>query len=228
MPDLNLIDEGGLEETTTPSGPLPQKRGSSSMNKILVSVLVVLVLGTTLFYLYKKGKFPFKRKAPVTVVQEEPMQEPPPTATNQNMAQPQPQQPQQQTVQAQDTSNVPLLETPMVEDTTNRPEGKLVKTSGASKTAMTASSTLQKLSDMHGNYTIQVSAFRDQKQADKIVSRLEDAGYPAFVESIPMKGETWYTVRIGHYASRNDAKKAVEDFALELRSNYWIDRVRGK
>jgi len=224
MPDLNLIDEGGIEETTTPSAPLPSKGGGGgSLNKILMAILVLLVVGTALFYLYKKGKFPFKKKAPVTVVQEETFPEQQPVASN-----PAPEE-QQQVAQAQDTSNVPLLETPMVEDTTNKPDTKLVKTSGTMKKGAPAESMqMQKLSTMQGNYTIQVSAFQDKKKADQIVGRLEDAGYPAFVETIPMKGVSWYTVRIGHYPSRNDAKKAVADFALELRSNYWIDRVRSK
>jgi septal ring-binding cell division protein DamX len=222
MPDLNLIDEGGIEETTTPSAPMPSKRrsgGGGSLNKILMSVLVLLIIGTALFYSYKKGKFPFKKKAPVTVVQEETFPDTQPTASSQNA---------QQAVQSQDTTNVPLLETPMVEDTSKNTETKLVKTTGASKNSMAESATLQKLSDMQGNYTVQVSAFREKKQANEIVGRLEDAGYPAYVETLPMKGVSWYTVRIGHYPSRNDAKKAVSDFALEIQSNYWIDRVRNK
>jgi septal ring-binding cell division protein DamX len=222
MPDLNLIDEGGIEETTTPSAPMPSKRGGGgggSLNKILMSVLVLLIVGTAVFYLYKKGKFPFKKKAPVTVVQEESFPDTQPIATNQNT---------QQTVQPQDTSNVPLLETPLVDDTSKKTEATTAATAQSSMGPAGKSTPMHKISDMQGNYTVQVSAFREKKQADEIVGRLEDAGYPAFVETIPMKGVNWYTVRIGHYPSRNDAKKAVQDFALELKSNYWIDRVRSK
>ncbi len=221
MPDLNLIDEGGIEESTTPSAPMPSKRGRSgggSLNKILMSVLVLLIIGTALFYLYKKGKFPFKKKAAVTVVQEETFPDTQPIASNQNT---------QQAAAAQDTASVPLLETPMVEDASKTAETKPATTAETPKKTG-GSMPVQKISDMQGNYTVQVSAFREKKQADEIVGRLEDAGYPAYVETIPMKGVSWYTVRIGHYPSRNDAKKAVEDFALEIRSNYWIDRVRTK
>ncbi len=218
MPDLNLIDEGGIEESTTPSAPMPSKRGSSgggSLNKILLTVLVLLIIGTALFYSYKKGKFPFKKKAAATVVQEETFPDGSPMASNQN---------NQQVVQPQDTASVPLLETSMVEDKSKSPDTKAT----TPKQTMAESTPMQKLSDMQGHYTVQVSAFREKNPADVIVGRLEDAGYPAFVETIPMRGENWYTVRIGHYPSRNDAKKAVEDFALELRSNYWIDRVHTK
>jgi cell division septation protein DedD len=218
MPDLNLIDEGGIEESTTPSAPMPSKRRSSgggSLNKILLTVLVLLIIGTALFYSYKKGKFPFKKKAAATVVQEETFPDASPMASNQN---------NQQVVQPQDTASVPLLETPMVEDKSKTPDTKAT----TPKQTMADTKSMQKLTDMQGNYTVQVSALREKKQAEEIVGRLEDAGYPAFVETIPMKGVNWYTVRIGHYPSRHDAKKAVEDFALELRSNYWIDRIHTK
>jgi cell division septation protein DedD len=221
MPDLNLIDEGGIEESTTPSAPMPSKRGSSgggSLNKILLTVLVLLIIGTALFYSYKKGKFPFKKKATAAVVQEETFPDASPIASNQNT---------EQVVQPQDTARVPLLETPMVDNKSKSPDAKATTTETAKQT-MADTKSMQKLTDMQGNYTVQVSALREKKQAEEIVGRLEDAGYPAFVETIPMKGVNWYTVRIGHYPSRHDAKKAVEDFALELRSNYWIDRIHTK
>ncbi len=224
MPDLNLIDEGGLEESTS-SAPLPSKRrggGGGSLNKILLTVLLLLIVGTALFYLYKKGKFPFKKKAPATVVQEEPFQEPMPQATTEN---PQVTAQQQQPI---DTSSVPMLETPMVDENAKKGGTSEAKSAETKKGGGLVSASMGKLSSMQGNYTVQVSAFHEKKQADQIVSRLEDAGYPAFVETVPMKGVSWYTVRIGRYASRTDAKKAVQDFALELRSSYWIDRVRSK
>ncbi|HEY6952349.1 MAG TPA: SPOR domain-containing protein [Bacteroidota bacterium] len=223
MPDLNLIDEGGIEETSTPSAPSPARRGKSggggSMNKILLTILVLLIVGTALFYQYKKGKFPFKKKAPVTVVQEEPFPDTQPIASNQNA---------QQVMQPQDTASVQLLETPLVDETAKKPDSKAAQSGKDAQKSPAESMSMKKLTDMQGNYTVQVSAFREKKQADEIVGRLEEAGYPAFVETIPMKGVNWYTVRIGHYPSRDDAKKAVADFALELRSSYWIDRVRSK
>ncbi len=224
MPDLNLIDEGGIEETPASSAPMPAKRkgggGGGSMNKILMVVLVLLIIGTALFYQYRKGKFPFKKKAPVTQIEEQPYTETEPTTAANEMTQTGVQQPQ-------DTTTVPLLETPPVDDKSKKPETKTEQPAATEqKTMQTAP--MQKLTDMQGNFTVQVSAYREKKQADEIVSRLADGGYPAFVEEIPMKGINWYTVRIGRYASRQDAKKAVSDFALELRSNYWIDKVRSK
>ena len=222
MPDLNLIDEGGIEETQTPSAPMPSKRGGGgggSLNKILLVVLVLLIVGTALFYQYKKGKFPFKKKNVPTLVEEQPIVDTPTMAANENS---------QQAVQAQDTTSVQLLDTPPVNDASKQADVKPDETAGAAQKTMADAAPMQKLTDMTGNYTVQVSAFREKKQADEIVSRLADAGYPAFVEVIPMKGIDWHTVRIGRYASKKDAQKAVADFALEIRSYYWIDRVRSK
>jgi cell division protein FtsN len=206
MPDLNLIDEGGMEETSTPSAPMPKKGGSSgggSLNKILLTVLVLLIVGTAGFYLYKKGKLPFmKKKAPVTQVQEETFPDTQPLAANENA-----QTQTQVQGQALDTAAVPLLETPIVDESAKKAGVKEDKKGGDSQKPSMDSAPMKKLSDMQGDFTVQVSAFRDKKQADEIVGRLADAGYPAFVETIPMKGANWYTVRIGHYPSRVDAKK---------------------
>lgn len=222
MPDLNLIDEGGIEETQTPSAPMPSKRGGGgggSLNKMLLALLVLLIIGTALFYQYKKGKFPFKKKTVVTQVEEQPVMDNQTMASTENP---------QQAVQTQDTTSVPLLDTPPVTDASKKADVKTDQPAGTAQKTMTESAPMQKLTDMAGNYTVQVSAFREKKQADEIVSRLEDAGYPAFVEVIPMKGINWHTVRIGRYPSKKDAQKAVADFALEIRSYYWIDRVRSK
>ena len=83
-----------------------------------------------------------------------------------------------------------------------------------------------KLQEMKGEYTIQVSAWRDKEIAQEIVKRLEEAGYPAFAEDRAYKDGTWYTVRVGRYASRKDAEMAVQSFAEELRSSYWIDKAK--
>jgi cell division septation protein DedD len=85
-----------------------------------------------------------------------------------------------------------------------------------------------KLGEMKGEYTIQVSAWRDKSIADEMVKRLAEAGYPAYVEERPYKDGSWFTVRIGRYSSRKDAQEAVQNFADEIKSSYWIDKVRGQ
>ena len=57
-------------------------------------------------------------------------------------------------------------------------------------------------------YTIQVSAFQDQAQADRMVQRLKSKNYDAYVvkATIPGRG-VWYRVRIGQYAQREEAER---------------------
>ena len=102
---------------------------------------------------------------------------------------------------------------------------KLGKPAGKEMPAPALSGNLQ---EMKGEYTIQVSAWRDKEIAQEIVRRLEEAGYPAFAEDRAYKDGTWYTVRVGRYASRKDAEMAVQSFAEELRSSYWIDKAKAK
>ncbi|MEK7749033.1 MAG: SPOR domain-containing protein, partial [Bacteroidota bacterium] len=121
-----------------------------------------------------------------------------------------------------DTTDVSLLETTPVEEQKSAAQPDMKTEQPKEMAAMTS----PKLTDMSGKYTIQVFALHDKKNAEEIVSRLNDGGYPAYLDEAQMKDAMWYTVRIGKYPSRTDAKKAVETFALELRSSYFIDRVR--
>jgi len=214
MPDLNLMDEGGFEEPQTPA-PAPAKKagggGGGGMMKIVIVVVVLVVVVGGLWFANKKGwvKIPFlSKKQPV-------------------VAQIQDEYPEQTPDQMMDTSDVSLLETPPVEEKKDMSAGikKPEPKAEANKEEMPAMAS-QKLNEMSGRYTIQVFAMHDQKNAEDIVARLSEAGYPAYLEQIPMKDETWHTVRIGKYPSRVEAKKAVETFALELRSSYFIGRVK--
>jgi DedD protein len=67
--------------------------------------------------------------------------------------------------------------------------------------------------DFNGRYTVQVSSFQIQADADAMVRRLVQKGYPAYKISaeIPGKGR-WHRVRIGTFASRDDATKFAKDF----------------
>ena len=93
---------------------------------------------------------------------------------------------------------------------------------------MVETESASKLSEMKGEFTIQVIAYREKSKANETAKNLEFSGYPSFVEKIPMKGGDWYTVRIGRYTSRVEAKKAVQSFAEQLQSHYVIDKVRQK
>ena len=182
------------------------------MMKIIIIVVAVAVVLGGLWFVNSKGwvKIPFlKKKEPVVAqIQEEEY----PGQTTEQMP--------------MDTTNVSLLETTPVDEQKTATSNAKQPDMKTEQPKEMAGMTSPKLTDMSGKYTIQVFALHDRKNAEEIASRLNDAGYPAYFEEAQMKDAMWYTVRIGKYPSRTEAKKAVETFALELRSSYFIDRVR--
>lgn len=229
MPNVNLIEEEGGEGAMQPIAA-PMKRrggGGGGGSKLVVVVIILIVIAGGVFALNKFGiiKLWGKKPQPVVVAQiPEEQFTPVQTAPDTTMV---------------DTTGVSFVETPPLEEEKPQEMSGLVMDRGgktstlsskpsASKpsASMLSTSTSSALKDMKGNYTIQVSAWRDRATAETYVKRLEDAGYPAFVEERSFKDGPWYTVRIGRYTSIKEAKNAVETFAYELKANYWIDRTR--
>ena len=245
MPDLNLIDEGGFDDVpeAAPTAPPAKKSvkssgGGGSGKIILLLVIVLCVAGASVYLLNQRGiiKLWGKKQPPIAQVQEEQFPVEPAT------------QPAQAKQQA-DTNEVALLDTAPLEEKAEsakgpggvrEPEVKATEPS-AKKTTVTrksepavepesssSSSSSSKLSEMRGEFTVQVIAYREKSRAVETAQNLEFSGYPSFVEKIPMKGGDWYTVRIGRYPTRDDAKKAVLTFAEQLQAHYVIDKVRLK
>jgi cell division protein FtsN len=224
MPDLNLIDEGGFDEAPVPEAPPAKKKiskgggggGGGALKTILLICFLLLVVGATVYFLNQRGiiKLWGKKKAQVAQMQEEPFQQEPVDQPAQEPTQ----APQQQT----DTSHVALVETTPVEEKAEPPKEAV----GKEEVAETES--VSKLSEMSGEFTVQVIAYREKSKAVETSKNLEYAGYPSFVEKVPMKGGAWYTVRIGKYPSREDAQKAVKNFAAQLQAHYVIDKIRNK
>lgn len=238
MPDLNLIDEGGFEEPSeTPETPVAppakksvKKSSGGSGTTIVLVVLCLAIIAGAAYYLNMKGivKIWGKKQQPIAQMQEEQF----PQEINA--------QPAQVPV---DTNAVQLLDTAPVEEkaevakpsegvkepepNVTEPPAKKAKP-GKKTEAVVETESSSKLSEMKGEFTVQVIAYREKSRAVETAKNLEFSGYPSFVEKIPMKGGDWYTVRIGHYASRDEAKKAVLSFAEQLQAHYVIDKVRTK
>lgn len=70
-------------------------------------------------------------------------------------------------------------------------------------------------------YTVQVASYRDRAQATSVKGRLDVEYGDVRVESIKVKGDTYYRVRIGRYSSKRDAEKA----ASKLRKKGYTTRV---
>jgi cell division septation protein DedD len=59
-------------------------------------------------------------------------------------------------------------------------------------------------------YTVQAASFKKAKDADQLVARLKQKGFPAYrtLGKVPQKG-IWFRIRIGKYNSRAEAKKTL-------------------
>lgn len=220
MPDLNLIDDepGGEESLASESAPAAAKGGGgggSSLRLVIILSLVVLIIAGLLYVLNSRGIVHLWGKKPQTVVQVPDEQYPPDQYNDESFAA----QPVDTMAAGQAADEMAMLETTPLDETAPAEPAPAKDDAGADANA---------LKDMKGDYTIQVVAFREKGKADDVLQNLEFAGYPAFVEKVPMKGGDWYTVRIGRYPTRQDAKVAVASFAEQIRSNYVIDRVRSK
>jgi cell division septation protein DedD len=221
MPDLNLIDEGGFDEIPAPAAVAPAKKkmqksggGGGGVLKTLLIVFLIAAIGYGVYYLNQRGiiKLWGKKQAQVVQVQDEPFQqEPIEQPAQEPMQEPQPQI---------DTAQVALVETSPVEEKAEPPKET---TEGSMETESTS-----KLSEMSGEFTIQVVAYSEKSKAVETSKNLEYAGYPSFVEKVPINGRNLFTVRIGKYPSREDAQKAVKNFAAQLQAHYVIDKIRNK
>lgn len=64
-----------------------------------------------------------------------------------------------------------------------------------------------------GKYTVQVSSFTEREKATDLVTRLIRKKYSAYITSTQISQTTWYRVRVGQFATREEAQK----FALTLK-----------
>jgi cell division septation protein DedD len=57
-----------------------------------------------------------------------------------------------------------------------------------------------------GKWSVQVNAYAEKRDAESLVKKLTDKGYDAYVVSTNIKGRTWYRVRVGRLATRQEAR----------------------
>ncbi len=61
-----------------------------------------------------------------------------------------------------------------------------------------------------GKYTIQIAAYKEFKDAITQMARLEEKGFSSYRVKGGKDGATWYRVRIGSFASWDEAQKIIE------------------
>lgn len=77
-----------------------------------------------------------------------------------------------------------------------------------------------------GTYTVQVSSWATRGKANAQVAQLAEGGYPAFVQEAIVDGTTRYRVRIGRYASIQEATKIADQLRSKLGDGFWVGRIQ--
>ena len=74
-----------------------------------------------------------------------------------------------------------------------------------------------------GPFTLQISAFQNQPEAERFAAKLRDRGYAPFIvpAEVPKKG-TWYRVRMGNFPSKEAASRYLSDFKRETRIDAFV------
>ena len=62
---------------------------------------------------------------------------------------------------------------------------------------------------IEGTWAVQVNATKDQATATRLILQLEARGYPAYLFKVRLRGETWYRVRVGRFATMEQATAMV-------------------
>ncbi len=78
-----------------------------------------------------------------------------------------------------------------------------------------------------GGRVIQVFSTPDAAQANKLLRRLGEGGYPAFLLEESLQGRKTYRVRVGPYRQEAKARQIADELRREYRLETWITSQPG-
>jgi len=100
--------------------------------------------------------------------------------------------------------------------------------STTSPTRTTTTPTTKTSVPVKGQYYIQLAAFDERSAAEAYAADIKTAGFPTLILSPLATDKTpWYRVRVGGYATKEDAEKAVYQLKAAVpgkKLEYWITR----
>lgn len=191
-PESEKIGEREAERAFAAKMPLRRRRSSGSKVSTAVMVAaVVVILGAAGAIVYEMGLIPgMAMKKTVTVT-------PPRTAQKQPVQEsPAPEQKPQQEV---------MQEKPIPPAAVSPPPA-----------AMSAPSPAQMPEKKQADkviYSVQIGAFKNEKNAEVLVKQVREKGYDAFVQTTPKDKEMLHRVLIGKFENRKDAWKLAGEIA---------------
>ncbi|MBI5472872.1 MAG: SPOR domain-containing protein [Ignavibacteriae bacterium] len=228
MPRLNLRGEGPEKEPTPPppqetepfkpSEPPPTLRDfgeSAGPSPLLQIVFGLLILAVITFALNYFGIIHLWGTRPAVQTPEESL---PPVV----QPAPQPETTQTETQQQAEPTPTPG-ETTEQPTETPREIAKPPVVTEEKKPTVTPRTTTPPAGA--GNFTVQVSSWTKQRDADRVVSRLRTAGFDPYVVQANVKGRLWYRVRVGRYQTQADANDAAGQLRRINENGVWVTRI---
>ena len=103
--------------------------------------------------------------------------------------------------------------------------GNVVVTSGVKTVAQENSEAPPPQRKSGENFTIQVAAAKNIKDAEAAVKKLLAQGFDAYFYQVELKGRKYFRVRVGRYATVADAKIVMEKLAEKGHSNMFISAL---
>jgi cell division protein FtsN len=223
MPRLNLKDESveddNLQEPGQEGTPPTLREvggGGGGLSPVVLIILIIAVLGLGVFALNHFGVVHLWGKKPVKVAEQfpeptlpEPMATPaeagsqPPAEISQSPAVV---PPSGATTQQTTPEQTPPITPPAQTHVAEAPAVSAAPPSGP------------------GKFTIQVSSWASKAKADAEAARLSSAGYSSYVEEGLVGGATWYRVRVGRYATEQEAKEAIAKMQPGVETDLWVAR----
>jgi cell division septation protein DedD len=76
-------------------------------------------------------------------------------------------------------------------------------------------------------FTLQLSSFQTRAEADAFAASLQKSGFAPYIVSAEVEGKgTWFRVRVGQYASQEDAMAAKTDFEAKQKMIAYVTRLK--
>ena len=78
-----------------------------------------------------------------------------------------------------------------------------------------------------GRYTINVASFKTRMRAERLMSKLKDKGYDAFVAeaAVPQRG-TWYRVSVGRFSSVGEAQAYAQTLKEKEGLDFFVRTIK--
>ncbi len=182
------VTEEEREKAFTARKPLRRKGSASTLSPAVIAAALIIILGAAGVIVYKMGIFAgTEAKRPVAVKSAQPagvQPLPPSPAPEQN--------PQQEVLR--DTPKPPAPVSPPAAASSPSP-AHVAEKKGAGKTV----------------YSVQIGAFKSEKNAEALAKQYTEKGYDAFVRTAPKDKEMLHRVLIGKFEARKEAGKLARD-----------------